>query len=681
MNPLESGPDLVIDALARAATVHLGAVDATGEGRGDSWGTGFFVAPGRLLTCAHVVAPHLKAASDRIFWITGSEVNGGEPLAARLDAWLLDGPPRPELRVPVEQDLALVRLLEPDVEHECVWLTDRTDYPGGRGVVQGYRPAPDPAGDAEAFDDGRSRRAAVRWKATVRINGFDDDHGLRFLPEAEFPKGGSGSPVLDAHTGAVVGVLKSRRIGRDGGMAIAATALRRFGPVYQRLMADHDRWHGHSPKITGHNWIERQHQLPGSGVHTGGDQWSPRDRREALSQLSAITAPEGIRPVAELVKKARGGVAPPPGQLPPHAWRDGHGLLYEAGQPVAAIAALHYLQLVVEYERGRGGDPAALADWVSLRLQEVPRIVHTVVTQATLPPALLSARTSQGQHPVIVRYPRSGDGSAVVVIELEPVSDAQVPRFYWRVRVDDGHSVNEPLYEEQNGDGVSPERLVQRLRTPLAETFAMVDAPGTPAPLEVALPLDHFDTAVHRWQLTEMAHLHLPAYVGVRRMVVLRDIARRGEPDAGWRRRWEALENAGAPKACRTPPRRQVPRDRHFREMAESAVPVLCRPVGSGVGRRAIGMALAAGHGIALWHTDGHPEYGCTDFCDRLHEGAALLLSQATDAMELPERLRRVRDDISGSRNSRHWAESVAMLYDDPGRPLPADQGEPVDSP
>ncbi len=668
------GSDSVIDALTRAATVHL--APARGDGK-TMWGTGFFVAPGWVLTCAHVLAPHLRGDRDRVFAVGGSEVNDGEPLPARLGCWLLDGEPRPEQRVPVEQDLALVRLIEPDVEHECVWLTDRTDYPGGRGIVQGYRPGtPDPG-----TKDGSATSRAVRWKAAARINGFDDDYGMRFRPEAEFPQGGSGSPVLDAHTGAVVGILKSRRAGRDGGMAIAATALRRFGPAYQTLMAGHDRWHGQSPKVSGHNWIERQHQLPGAGVHTGGDQWSPRDRREALFLLAGVHPPEGIRPVVELAKKARGGVGAPPGQLLPHAWRDGHGLLYEAGQPVAAIAALHYLQLVVEYERSRGGDPAALADWVAHRLQDVPRIVHTVVTQATLPPRLVHARAQDGPDRIVVRYPQPGDGSAVVIVELEPVCDARTARFYWRIRVDDGQDVNEPLHEEQTGDGVLPDELVRRLRGPLDEVFASVDAPGNPAPLEVALPADHFDTAVHRWQLTEMARLHHPAYVGVRRMVVLRDLTRRGQPEDAWLRRWKATLASDALTAFRAPPLRQVPRTRHFEELPPSAVPVLCRTAGSGVGRRAIGMALEAGHGIALWHTDGHSDHSCTEFCEEMHDGAATLLAQTAGAAELPDRLRRIRDDISGSRNSGHWAEGVAMLYDDPSRPLPADDHGPVDSP
>ncbi|MER5768490.1 trypsin-like peptidase domain-containing protein [Streptomyces sp. NPDC001985] len=661
-----SESDAVIEALARAATVRLHSARPDEPGL---WGTGFFVAPGWVLTCAHVLAPHLRSDRTRVFSVSGSEVNGGAPLEARLGHWLLDGDPRPEQRIPVEQDLALVRVAADGAAHECVWLTDRTDHPGGRGIVQGYRPDED--------------RRAVRWQAAARINGFDDDYGLRFRPEAEFPKGGSGSPVLDAHTGAVIGVLKSRRAGRDGGTAVACTALRRFGPAYQVLMAAHDGWHGRTPTVGGHHWTERQHQLPGAGVHTGGDQWSPRDRRAALALLASVPPPEGIRPVAELARKARGGIAAPPGQLLPHAWRDGHGLLYEAGQPVAAIAALHYLQLVVEYERTRGGEPAALAGWVARRLREVPPIVHTVVTQATLPPGLVPPAVPGGGPGgrAVVRYPRPADGSAVVIVELEPVIHTAAPRFYWRIRVDDGHDLNEPLHEEQTGDGTPPDRLVRRLRGPLAEVFSSVDAPGAPAPLEVALPVDHFDTAVHRWQLTEMARLHHAAYVGVRRMVVLRDIARRGAPDPVRVRRWRAMERAGALTALRTPPLSQVPRARHFEDTGASAVPVLCRPASRGVGRRAIGLALDAGHGVVIWHTDGHPDHGCTDFCERLHDGAARFLEQAADVLELPDRLRRVRDDISGSHNGGHWAEGVALLYDDPGRPLPTDTGGPVDSP
>lgn len=49
--------DSVIDALTRAATVHL----SHRQDDSPMWGSGFFVAPGWVLTCAHVLAPTSRA--------------------------------------------------------------------------------------------------------------------------------------------------------------------------------------------------------------------------------------------------------------------------------------------------------------------------------------------------------------------------------------------------------------------------------------------------------------------------------------------------------------------------------------------------------------------------------------------------------------------------------------------
>ncbi|MET9971453.1 hypothetical protein ABZZ80_37520 [Streptomyces sp. NPDC006356] len=48
---------------------------------------------------------------------------------------------------------------------------------------------------------------------------------------------------------------------------------------------------------------------------------------------------------------------------------------------------------------------------------------------------------------------------------------------------------------------------------------------------------------------------------------------------------------------------------------------------------------------------------------------------------ELPDRLRHVRQDISEQRPDSTWAEPLALLYDDPRRPLPAEETETVDAP
>ncbi|MFD9795470.1 trypsin-like peptidase domain-containing protein [Streptomyces sp. NPDC059070] len=641
-------PDPYLHELTRLATVHLLAARG-----GPMWGSGFFVAPGWVLTCAHVLRARLAGDREQVFHVDSDSL-GGEPLRARLAAWLVDDDLSGD-DIPVEQDLALVKLLDEDVEHECVWLSDCAEPPGVGAHVHGFRP-----------DNGPQR-----WHTGIDIRTHDGSYGLRFT-DTEFPKGVSGGPVLDPHTGAVVAVMKSRRVERDGGRAIALPVLRRFGELYQTVIAEHDQWHGSAPRANGYNWIERQQELPAAGLHRTAEHWSPLDRRAALRLLASVPSPGGVPPVAKLARKARGGIAPP-GSLPqPVSWRDGHGLLYEAHRPMPAIAFLHYLKLVVEYERGRGGDPAGLDAWVSERLRGVPAVMHTLVTEARLPEALLPVLGpgAPEEHMTVLPYPRT-DGGAVVTVELEPLSDAP-DRFYWRIRVHDGdREGSRPVAEECHGNGVAPGQLISKLRRELVTAFESVDTDDCPAPLEVALPADHFDTAVHRWLLTETGRLYRPPHLGVQRRVVLRDLDRRGGVDPYWRERWDGLMAAEALLAVPQPLAGKAPRAHHFTGMAPGEVPVLCRPAGRGVGGAAMRMALDAGHGLALWHTDGHSEHGCREFCTALRAGFAELLGQAKDPTELPDRLRRIREDVSDSKDAQHWAEGVAMLYDDPDRPLP----------
>lgn len=49
--------------------------------------------------------------------------------------------------------------------------------------------------------------------------------------------------MLDPATGAVLEIVKSGREDQDGGRAVSATALRRFGGLYREVMDAHDRWH------------------------------------------------------------------------------------------------------------------------------------------------------------------------------------------------------------------------------------------------------------------------------------------------------------------------------------------------------------------------------------------------------------------------------------------------------
>ncbi|MFH8561087.1 trypsin-like peptidase domain-containing protein [Streptomyces sp. NPDC017988] len=665
-----------LDALAQAATVHLLAADHDGTGEAPMWGSGFFVAPGWVLTCAHVLRPHLVRDRDRPFAVRGADLNDGIPVEARLAHWLLSDHERS--LVPPDEDLALVRLIgDPaDHEHECVWLADRAVRPFGAVVAYGYRP-----------DENEASAGAKPWSADAEINVRDDGAGLRFKPDIAFPKGVSGGPLLDPRTGAVVGLIKSRRRERDGGMAVATLALRRFGAAYREVTAAHDRWHGTAPRvITGDNWIDEQQRLLGAGRHAGPELWTPKDRRTALALLAGLPDPGAAPSVAKIVRKVRG--RRPAGAAPALlTWRDGHGLLYDGALPEDALTFLHYLRLVAAYVRSRGGDAERLEAWVAERLGEDDRThLHALITDARLPDELRP--DPGGPDRVAVPYPGPGEGPTVTVL-LDPVISVTPARFHWQIWVNHSgqegefeHGDTEMAAEDYSGEGYLPAELVQALRAPLGRTLHRLDGEGAPVPLEFALPAEHFDTQVHRWQFDDMAKLYAAEHLGTQRRVVLRDLARRADPDnPDWHERWKAIAAARELAPARVPERDSRPQARHFQKLPHTVIPVMCRPAGRGAGRDAMRLALGSGHGVMLWHIEGHATRGCQESCEDLHAGVERLLGAVGSVAELPDVLRHIRQDISSGRSDRRWAEPLALLYDDPRRPLPPEDTMPADSP
>ncbi|MFD8432319.1 trypsin-like peptidase domain-containing protein [Streptomyces coelicoflavus] len=641
--------------LARAATVHL--LPARGDGA-QLWGSGFFVAPGLVLTAAHVLRPHLAANPDTPFRVRGDGVDA----EACLEQWLLTDPRRPT--VPLEEDLALVRLAgEPgEHQHECVWLADRAVLHSGALKVCGYHPGP-PETHFRIVD--------------AEINGHEDRHGLIIKPDIDFPAGVSGGPLLDPETGAVIGLVKSRRKQQDGGKAVAVSALRSFGPAYRTLLAAHDRWHGDEPQSpAGDNWID----LQGGPPVGAGEQWTPADRREALRLLAELPPPPDAPTVELLAKKARSRNTWPGATPELLTWRDGTGLLYEGARPLQALTFLRYLRFVELYTESRGGDAAALGRWIERRLRREPsRPLHDLVHDAGLPEGLRPAPDTVPER-IVIPYPGPGEGVTVAVL-LDPVIGARPTRFFWQIWYDDGHG--DPELHEVDGSvhGHGPVDLVQALRAPLGRLLRAKDQEGRPVPLEVALPVEHFDTAVHRWRFDDIAELNDAGHLGARRRVVLRALERRGDPDKLWTERWQAMAAQRRFSGWRTPGQGGFPGAHGYRDAAFDRIPVMCRPAGRDPGRTAMRLALESGHGIALWHVDGHSSRVCPESCDTLYTRAEELLATLGSLAELPDRIRHVRQEISELRDDHAWAEPMALLYDDPRRPLPSEEGGTLDAP
>lgn len=182
---------------------------------GPATGTGFFVAPGQLLTCAHVVRS--AAGQDDLLRIDYA----GQTHAARL-LRVLEGP---------FPDLALLSVDVPD--HPAVLL------------------APDVAPGTRLYAFGFTERYPGGEPATVEYEGqalLDSASALMKFKGGQIIPGLSGAPLLNMDTWAVAGIVKSTRDRASdlgGGGVSSQTILERLPEIapLQRLFHNADkRW-------------------------------------------------------------------------------------------------------------------------------------------------------------------------------------------------------------------------------------------------------------------------------------------------------------------------------------------------------------------------------------------------------------------------------------------------------
>ncbi|MGW6567939.1 VMAP-C domain-containing protein [Streptomyces sp. NPDC054975] len=619
------------ETLVRPALVRIAAPGDGYDPHGDRyWGTGFFIAPGWVLTCAHVVAKGGSAVwkGERavgIVWdggVTTGEVVLASPRPAapevQLDRW--DFP-----------DLALVRV--PDArDASCVRLSERPPVIAQPIPVALY---------------GWSRvtgRLAIR-DAVGTVHGVDGEALL--LSGTQPVEGLSGGPVVDLNRAVVIGLNKGR--GADEGAAVPIASLRRLhrergGEVLSEVMRDHDRHHlARYRSVSGEaDWTRAQlHHRPPTAQGL-----DPGRRIHLYGRLAELPPPTGPGEVLHLVDEARrltvGHDLRPVLEVAPQTWREGVGLLHELHEPnqesatdLGPNAVLVYAAKVARHVRERHGDSAAirvLAAWVTDAAAEMP-----LGTRKTIAGILTNGRASKGRSAA----PEPG-ARADVLVEIDTPPYGR--KFPWRVKLlFDGRTIT-PLHGDD--EGVERERLRDTLREPLADALARGDRGEHLAAVEALLPRELFDEPLDTWRLSPDDELFdersLP--LGHRRIVVIRDAGRHARPPAPeWHMRWrtagvgplravplraEALAAArdvhGAHRIRRESPRQTWVR---LSEAEDGSVPVYCGPVGSGDGLKAMAAALAAGHPIALWRTGAHEHDHAR--CAEFHERADRLLAEA----------------------------------------------------
>jgi WD40 repeat protein len=193
-----------LENLLQHCTVKLTLTDRQG------WGTGFFVAPGLILTCAHVVRK-AKGQSVQVRW--KNQDNWAQALV--------------EKSLPDPYDLALLRVTLPtNVNPPCVYL-DQEIQSRDPLYLFGY---PD-----QDFPNG--------CPVTFHCEGFTgDEPPLIKFALGQVRPGMSGSPLLNQRTGKVCGIVKftrDRSIDLGGGAIPTRVILEQF-PQLQNLQ---DRYH------------------------------------------------------------------------------------------------------------------------------------------------------------------------------------------------------------------------------------------------------------------------------------------------------------------------------------------------------------------------------------------------------------------------------------------------------
>ncbi|MEU6554578.1 trypsin-like peptidase domain-containing protein [Streptomyces sp. NPDC046915] len=686
--------------LVMAATVriHRTGVGYALDEPGSFLGSGFFIAPNWVLTCAHVVNGG-EGGEVAVVYQTGPG-QGPSAVPGQVAATL---PEHVERSVPGSwpaPDLALVRLREP-VDHDCVYVSERpaAHYGEGRVFYAGWTVT---GGQLQILDGFLSVQGT--------IGGWSTGAQMR-LGHNDLPPGVSGGPVIDPVRGEVIGVLKSRADHGTGGTSTGIERLRTLqvppdavrsehDDVYQAVFHAHDRYHRDRQQPSDSRrptWADLQAELGARPGRTLG----PDERGELLGRLAELPPPATTRGLLDVLDSL------PNFQLPtlvpaPRGWRDGLGALYEnARQDGALKLVLDYAMQVMAAERPatpslldaeqalwewvkqastgldsgyRSGLARRRAQWLGLR-----RRPHAVPV-GPLPSAIGTPSPPLGEP----ARERPGDSGPRLSVLLEVLPRGWEPeRCDWAVSVAAPEGDVIRLHEAER---TSLQELPARVTAPLAEAFRQCDEPGRPAALHAALPHLLLGLAVDDWRLRPDG-----PPLGAERPVVVRCSDRdqlpgdgeygtsgaewgaAGDEDLDPQDRWRRLHARDAQTEvldCDDGVREPVPTAAELRRRPPRTVPVLCR---YGDQRyeddaAALGRILYAGFGVVLWRRwRSQPDAVCGEF----HRGAKQVVDDGAGAMFLPDLVHGLRVKRHAGLTEAYWADGIALLYDDPQRPLP----------
>lgn len=648
----------LLEPLVQATTV---SVHGTGEGH-PLCGSGFFVAPGWVLTTARTAYQAEAKAKGR-----GVLIGDGDRMLAATVEWL--DPSTYGAGPLAGSGLALISVL-PAGDHPCVWLTERTPRQHASDTVGGY--------GWKSGEDGERVRWSVQSTLSYRGGRLMFDEPFRNV----MPRSVSGGPVVDLERVEVVGVVLARALpGSEAELPVLTVEdLRRqlaegtgsVAGLYQRVITSHDRYHGLAASLSGGKatWTGVQ----GAFADPSGLALAPAERARLLAVLANLRPPASRAVLRDTAQEAAPDVALPaewPSTV--YAWRDGLGLLYDdrVDSTDELKRVLRYAMLAATAERtpdGLAGRAAERELWswaqktaVEHRLD--PRFRNELFLQ-------YSARNgARAETWAEVPPPAPPPGRRVL---LEISQDSEAPALYeFQVSVllrnGSSHSVG------LSDGGVPAALLPLVLRGPLSRAFDVADEADGRAPLHVTVPVELLGLPVESWQVEDEQ-----APLGTERPVLVRPLhAREGEPaEIAQRRRqrWRDLHQNHV--SYHYFDERVLRGSRGSLFHAFQALPTTTVPVLFAASYVEAAALHGIGFPVVLWYRSFGASTLITDFPPDL----GVRLRTADD---LPYALTAARSTAAAaSLAGTPRYQDVTLIYDDPSprRPRRAPRGEPEES-
>ncbi|MFD0524674.1 VMAP-C domain-containing protein [Paractinoplanes durhamensis] len=589
-------------------------------------GSGVLIAPGFVLTCAHVVR---SDPAVTVKWHGNSYAGSKVVFASQA--------PSRRTKVWGYPDLAIVAVDIPN--HPCAKLDFRTPRLDDPLHAQGF---------ADKYDQG--------WaidSATPRYDGTSG--GFWQVAVGEFARGMSGGPVLNVRTGGVCALVKtSRQPGAaQGGLLAPIHGLRQADrDLYQAVVRGHDRYHADGSRPWSRHLDALIDDEPTGRHHRKRWELTPAEERILRGVLAGMPAAGD-----HAARFESAGPSPAP---------QDHRPLLDHGDVVTELAEL----------MPGDGLPYVLRFAAALVAASAPGTADDLYRWL-----LLSAGAMQRSEEMLsfLQSPERPPDVESVMIRLRP-SGHDCTKY--DLTVWNRHASGTVVARITDPQAKPFEEVKQRIFEILPEQIdALAHAPGgspsdLPVMIEFFLPVELMDETFEAWTPWPEQWSRL----GRRHPTVVRDLRRTtGALRVGdWERRFRSLQGDRVGSVlevvgCDDEIDHESMEGRLQLRGNLAVLALGSSPLRSGTGP-ALDVGLYSGVPVLIWRrasctgTDG-PECPGRHFLDDLRRELA-----DVHGSDLPRRVWALRNEAAGRRDDTHCGAQLVLLWDDPNRRPPHDR-------